>query len=179
MKQKFLRCLPVMLAVLLIAGVAQAAPITTGVWYEFTFSGVAPQDTFGTGYYPPLTNPGAGPWTYTSAVATGVTITDLQADIDYFELFDFGVSVGSTPYRDDSSLVAPCAADPDLCIASGFSTATFYLGAGSHSLTITQLGSSIGGNGAFRVDAAVPEPGTLLLLGSGLFGLACFRRRRV
>jgi hypothetical protein len=176
MKLKFLRGLPVVLAVLLIAGVAQADPITTGVWYEFNFFGTPPQPTTGTSIYSTLTNPGASAWTYTSASATGVTITDLEANIDYFQLFDFGVSVGSTPSRDLSDTTSNCFGDPDACIAAGYSSATFILGAGAHSLSITQLGSSSFGDGAFRVDA-VPEPGTLALLGAGLFGLACLRRR--
>jgi hypothetical protein len=160
---------------LLLTGIAQAGPVATdGTWYGFTWSGEPPNPTVGVARYA-LVDPVGDTWTYDSGPRRSrVTITDLEADIDYFELFDFGASVGLTPIF--GSATSGCGGDPDACIAAGYSSATFILGPGSHSLSIVEVARSFGGTGAFKVE--VSEPGTLALLGAGLFGLGWLRRRR-
>jgi hypothetical protein len=65
-----------------------------------------------------------------------------------------------------------CGINPGACLANpNFSHAAFSLLPGSHSITVDVSPAQILGEGFFRVDAAVPEPSTLLLLS---FGLACF-----
>ena len=160
---------------LLLTGIAQAGPVATdGTWYGFTWSGEPPNPTVGVARYA-LVDPVGDTWTYTSSKYTVVTITDLEADIDYFELFDFGASVGLTPDPTPFFSTA-CGGDPDACIADGYSSAKFILAPGSHSLSIIEVAYSSGGTGAFKIE--VSEPGTLALLGAGLFGLGWLRRRR-
>ncbi len=60
----------------------------------------------------------------------------------------------------------------------GISSGSVLLGGGAHSITIQMLASPFGSGAAFfRIDSAVPEPGTLLLLGLGFAGLGLTRRR--
>jgi hypothetical protein len=91
------------------------------------------------------------PWTFIAG-KRGVkfTVTDAFDFGDRFEAFDFGVSLGQTsavPVGED------CGSNPVPCLASA-SHATFALGAGAHSLTITPTASPFGGGAAyFRIAA--------------------------
>ena len=72
--------------------------------------------------------------------------------------------------------------DPLTCLVDPlYSSGTFLLGPGSHSISITVLNGVDGGGGAwFGFEApsgAVPEPATTALVGLGLLGLAAWRRR--
>jgi hypothetical protein len=79
-----------------------------------------------------------------------LTVTDAFDFGDRFEAFDSGVSLGQTsavPIGDS------CGSNPVACLASA-SHATFALGAGAHSLTITPTASPFGGGAAyFQVEA--------------------------
>lgn len=127
----------------------------------------------------------ATPWTFVSATPVRVRITDAFAIGDRFELFDGGMSVGTT-------IVPPGGAggisDPAPAFASGqYSTGEFILPAGAHSLTLTAIASPFGAGAAyFRVDTAgpppgpgvIPEPGSCTLLGAGLALLGLWRWRK-
>jgi hypothetical protein len=168
------------------AGMIQATPITVDNtrWYTF-FAGLAgSSNAFAVGASNAFgDNPGDPPWTYTAATATEVKITDTATVGDIFRLYDFGAFIG------DTSTVANDGTgtnhnDPNLDYADPIlSHGSFVLAAGSHSLTIEIIQNALPPNneaiGYFRVDAvsSVPEPGTMLLLGSGVLGLVALRRK--
>jgi hypothetical protein len=166
---------------LLAAPVAHADPVTVGNanWYEFLFSGVAGSfavDCAG-GCTPSSggnsQDSGAPPWTWTSSGNTTLTVVDAFIAVDQFRIYDFGVAVASTSVPGGTD---PGVSDPVLALLNlDYSRGYFFFTAGSHSLTIEQL-AGVPGAGYFRVD--VPEPGTLLLLGSGLLGLVITGARK-
>jgi PEP-CTERM motif len=165
--------------VIFILGVikpVEAAPLPIGVWTEFSFTvagtpatGCFPDDPAGNFCIPssgtPSTFLAGPPWTFTSPVASLITVTDAFEAGDRFQLFDFGASIGLTSLPSGS---ADCGDDPVPCLAAaGISHGLFPLGAGAHSITITPTLSLGGGSAFLRVDA-VPEPSSWILLGGGL-----------
>jgi hypothetical protein len=145
-------------AVLVFSSPANATDLPVGgPWQEFHFSGVGALATHCTaGTCAPSSDGNSvfapdPPWTFTAG-RRGVTLTVTDAfDFgDRFEAFDFGVSLGQTsavPVGED------CGSNPVPCLASA-SHATFALGAGAHSLTITPTASPFGGGAAyFRIAA--------------------------
>jgi hypothetical protein len=145
-------------AVLVFSSSANATDLPVGgPWQEFHFSGVGALATHCTaGTCAPGSDGNSvfapdPPWTFTAG-RRGVTLTVTDAfDFgDRFEAFDFGVSLGQTsavPVGED------CGSNPVPCLASA-SHATFALGAGAHSLTITPTASPFGGGAAyFRIAA--------------------------
>ena len=185
---KFLIVLAVAFA---IGSPAYASTITIdGPWYQFSFTeagalarGCFPEDLAGLVCDPnPAGNSvhaGAPAWTFTApAAGAELTVTDAFEAGDFFRIFDFGAPIGATsvvpvdPTHNCGADPVPCLADP--LMSHGF----FLLGAGAHSITI-RPGVSPYGSGAayFRVDS-VPEPASLLLIGSGLIGLAMRLKRK-
>jgi len=170
------------LAGLVFAGLpapAQATAVNTDTWYTFGFglSGT-PVFTppFQLGINPAAFDPGAAPWTFTLSGPGEIFVMDLEISGDYFEIFDFGVSLGQTsPGNPGASSVGP---DIGLALADpNYGRGTFALGAGAHSITMQFLGVIENGDGVFIV-REVPEPATLALLGLGLAGLGFARRRK-
>lgn len=155
---------------------AEAFETAFGIWSAAD----APSDaailaSFGTAFLPGASPPGIA---YTGA-STGPGFGN-----GYGELFSLFGAVGSTTYNYIWDL------------ADGLYSFVLYdlfgdgLGGGSYSLSVggVNVGGGAGafanvGAGVARIDfavpaAAVPEPGTLGLLGLSLFGLAAARRRR-
>jgi hypothetical protein len=168
------------------AKTAQADPVSVGgPWYEFFFRepgstaerciSCTPSPSGNSAYAP---NP---PWTFTvPAGGALLTVTDVQNPGDSFNIFNSGVLIGLTPTVAANGNVF-CGFDPVPCMQdSRFSSAVFSLAAGNYSITITARDSPFGsGVGYFRIDpAAVPEPTTILFLGTGLAGVAVKLRKR-
>src|SRR5215510_2880042 len=85
----------------------KADPLPIGVWTEFSFTaagtpatGCFPNDPAGNFCIPssgtPSTFLGAPPWTFTSPVASTLTVTDAFEAGDRFQLFDSNASIGRT-----------------------------------------------------------------------------------
>ncbi len=171
-----------LVAVLAAPCVAHAGAVGFDTWYSFDWEGHVATDgalpttgghLFGLGAG--VVDAPASPWTFDGPAR--LTVTDLEADIDSFAIYDFGVFVGMTPPAGVST-VGYCGFDPEACIAGGASSGTFVLGDGAHSITIFDIDrTGDTGDGAFLVHA-VPEPMSLLLLGSGIVGLGAARRRK-
>jgi len=168
---------------------ASAGIIGLNAWYEFGFdpnhaplvAGCQPADPTGvpcpTGINSTFLD--SSPWTFVTVSPVRVTVTDAFLPGDFFDIFDFGAAVGSTP----SVLFggASCGLDPSVCLVDpAISHATFLLASGAHSLTIDVHPAQILGEGFFRLDA-VPEPCTFsltALLFASLCGYRKFCRRQ-
>lgn len=138
----------------------QGPVLVDGPWYEFALKGVgvpvtgcSPADPAGPGC-----TAGAGsvfadapPWTF-SGPAT-LKVTDAFLNGDSFEVFDFGVSIGTTP---GVAASGSCGSDPAPCFADPASSSrAFSLGGGAHSITMKPTASPFSSGAAyFRVDAA-------------------------
>jgi len=181
------------------------AAVTPGpTWYEFDFgtAGQSSAHAVGCGTSGTCTqtqNPVAdrtntAPWTFSLLNGGSIFVLDLGDVGDRFEVFDnTGNGIGSIGLTSDVANPAttnPCGATGVLDIAcsqgnNAYSRGLFSLGSGNHSITIDVVrnaGTTTFGQAVFQVTAApsgVPEPGTLILMGTGLLGLVYLRRRHV
>jgi hypothetical protein len=176
----------VLLVFLFCALGAFAGPVNLDQWYGFAWSGTAlPLATYGydtASADASVLNPGDSPWTITLTAPAYLVLVDGYSSGDRFEAFDGAVSLGLT------SLVAAGAQEcaggdgPIHCLADNrFSSGSFLLGVGDHSLSITTVSGSTSGAAWFEVDevdAGIPEPSTLSLVGLAGFAILAWRRQR-
>lgn len=165
----------------------EAVPVSPGSWLEFSWTGITgargcqPADPGGLGCTPSSGGNssfvGAPAWTFANASPVILTVTDAFLAIDRFFVLDNAASLGPTSApsnnsgHDCGSNPIPCLADPQI------SHGTFALDSGAHSLTLIQILNEDSGAGYFRLDT-VPEPATLLLLGTTLTALGLMRSRK-
>jgi hypothetical protein len=149
-------CSRLLLALLASCCPAFAGTISPNTWYEFGFdpnhspfvAGCQPADASGVPCRPGigtvnLDTPG---WTFTSSTAVAFTTTDGFLEGDFFDVFDLGTLIGSSPAVSVSG--HSCGLDPLVCVAdTQMSHASFLLPAGSHSITVFAHSAQILGEG--------------------------------
>ncbi len=174
-------------AVLACTQAAQAGPIPSDTFLQFSFDGIGavtgcadadPNGNFciassGT----PTTFLDAPTWSFNAPDAGAVlTVLDTFGSGDRFDVFDFDTFVGRTSLPSRSPV--DCGDDPLNCLQTpGMSTGVFKLAAGAHALTLRAVQAGGLGSGYLHVTAAVPEPTSIALVLAAL-GLAGAARRR-
>jgi len=161
-----------------LAGTASASPIVLDQWYTFGFSGSGPDPLIAGAGFGLGDRSIAAPdpaWTFDCPTDhCKIFVTDGFLAVDRFEIFDFGVSLGTTsaPSGDEEH---SCGTDELGCLADPqMSHGVFFVGAGAHSITGVHLFDR---PGAGFLLVTIPEPTPLLLIGAGLLMLVAFRRR--
>lgn len=165
-------CSALLLSLLASGSPAFAGIISPNIWYEFGFdpnhapfvAGCQPADSSGVPCRLGIgtVNLDTPEWTFSTSTVVAFTITDGFLEGDFFDVFDLGTLIGSTPVVPTSG--HSCGFDPRVCAADAqMSHASFLLPVGPHSISIFAHPAQILGEGFFEF-TAVPEPSTLLLV---------------
>ena len=142
-----------------------------GTWQKFFFGGVGSSSSDN--------------YTFTLTDTLSFYVTDAYQIGDVFDVYDGAILIGSTNFvaMDASEPISPLGdqALTQQAYDSGlYSVGEFVLGAGIYDMSMITAVSPFGSGGAYvKLDTstAIPEPGTMLLLGTGLIGLAYSRRK--
>jgi PEP-CTERM motif len=175
------------------SGAAMAGPIVSNTFLQFSFDNVGdkvkgcdPADPAGN-FCPASSGTVTGfldapAWTFTASAAGAIlTVIDVFASGEQFEIFDFGRSLGITSLPPRQGI--DCDDDPVVCLGTpGMSFGIFNLAAGAHSLELVLTRGGLIGVGYLQVAdavAQVPEPASMALMLGGLAALWGSRRRQV